>query len=235
MHLGLIMDGNGRWAKQRSLPRAAGHLEGLKTCKRIVVAAIKLKIDVLTLYVFSTENWKRPSQEVNYLMGLMAKKLPGEMKFYKENGIRIMFRGDISALPEEARAGVSKTVEETKDGDKITVVLAINYGGQDEIARACNRFITNNPGKAITVEDIQRNLDVPEIPAPDLIARSAGEMRLSNFMLWDSAYAEFLSIDDLWPDWGEEQLKLCLDVLSKRVRKFGGLVTEQPKEQTQTK
>ena len=224
MHLGLIMDGNGRWATKRSLPRAAGPLEGLKAAKRVVLSAIKLNIDYITLYVFSTENWKRPDQEVNYLMNLMAKKLPGEMKLYKDNDIRILFRGDIDALPKDARAGILKTVEETKDCKTLTVVLAVNYGGQDEIARACNRFIEKNPGKPISIKDIQDNLDLPEVPAPDMIARSAGELRLSNFMLWDSAYAEFLAIDDLWPDWGEKQLQMCLDALSRRVRKYGGLV-----------
>lgn len=224
MHIGLIMDGNGRWATKRSLPRAAGHLEGLKAAKRVVLSAIKLNIDYITLYVFSTENWKRPDQEVNYLMNLMAKKLPGEMKLYKDNDIRILFRGDIDALPKDARAGILKTVEETKDCKTLTVVLAVNYGGQDEIARACNRFIEKNPGKPISIKDIQDNLDLPEVPAPDMIARSAGELRLSNFMLWDSAYAEFLAIDDLWPDWGEKQLQMCLDALSRRVRKYGGLV-----------
>ncbi|MBP5551995.1 MAG: di-trans,poly-cis-decaprenylcistransferase [Spirochaetales bacterium] len=224
MHIGLIMDGNGRWASRRSLPRAAGHLEGLKAAKRVVLAAIKLKIDYLTLYVFSTENWKRPNQEVCYLMSLLAKKLPSEMALLKDNDIRVLFRGDIDALPEDAKAGVLKTVDQTKDHKTLTVVLAINYGGQDEIARACNRFIAKNPGKPITIEDIEKNLDQPDVPAPDMIARSAGELRLSNFMLWDSAYAEFLPIDDLWPDWGEKQLQMCLDALSKRVRKFGGLV-----------
>ncbi|MBP5756116.1 MAG: di-trans,poly-cis-decaprenylcistransferase [Spirochaetales bacterium] len=223
MHLGLIMDGNGRWATQRSLPRAAGHLEGLKASKRVVLAAIKLKIDYITLYVFSTENWRRPPQEVKYLMSLLAKKLPGEMNFYKSNDIRILVRGDMDVLPDDAKEGIRKTVEHTKDCKTLTVVLAINYGGQDEIKRACNRFIEKNPGKPITIEDIQANLDLPQIPAPDMIARSAGELRLSNFMLWDSAYAEFLAIDDLWPDWGEAQLKMCLDALSNRVRKFGGL------------
>ena len=223
MHLGLIMDGNGRWATKRSLPRAAGHLEGLKAAKRVVLSAIKLNIDYITLYVFSTENWKRPDQEVNYLMNLMAKKLPGEMKLYKDNDIRILFRGDIDALPKDARAGILKTVEETKDCKTLTVVLAVNYGGQDEIARACNRFIEKNPGKPISIKDIQDNLDLHEVPAHDMIARSAGELRLSNFMLWDSAYAEFLAIDDLWPDWGEKQLQMCLDALSRRVRKYGGL------------
>ncbi len=223
MHLGLIMDGNGRWATQRHLPRAAGHLEGMKACKRIILAAKKLNIDYLTLYVFSTENWKRPEQEVNYLMNILAKKLPGEINFYKENNIKLLFRGNIDALPKEAKEGVKKTTEDTSTNDGITVVLAVNYGGQDEIARACNRFIKNNPGQEITIQDIQNNLDTPQVPAPDLIARSAGEMRLSNFMLWDSAYAEFLALDTLWPDWGQAQLEICLDALSKRVRKFGGL------------
>lgn len=223
MHLGLIMDGNGRWATLRSLPRAAGHIEGLKAVKRVISAAIKLKIDYITLYAFSTENWKRPKQEVNYLMSLIAKKLPGEIKFYRENGVKLVFRGDIEALPEEVRTGIKKTADSTKDFKNITVVVAVNYGGQDEIARACNRFMEKNPGKQVTIKDIEQNLDCPEVPAPDMIARSAGEFRLSNFMLWDSAYAEFLSIDDLWPDWGEKQLQLCLDALSNRVRKFGGL------------
>lgn len=224
MHLGLIMDGNGRWASQRALPRAAGHLEGMKACKRVIVAAKNRGVDYLTLYVFSTENWKRPQQEVNYLMGLLARKLPSELRFYQENNIRILFRGDIDALPLEAKEGIAKTMQETSSMDGITVVLAINYGGQDEIARACSRFIEKNPGKPITIEDIHDNLDLPQVPAPDLIARSAGEMRLSNFMLWDSAYAEFLSLDDLWPDWGDEQVGRCIDALSKRVRKYGGLV-----------
>lgn len=223
MHIGLIMDGNGRWAKQRSLPRAAGHMEGLKACKRIVIAASQLKIDYLTLYVFSTENWKRPQQEVSYLMNLLAKKLPGELDFYLENNVRIRVRGDVDSLPQEAQEAISSMLEKTAHCTGVNVVLCINYGGQNEIARAVNKFTKNNPGKEITEQDIQDNLDNPDIPAPDLIARSAGEMRLSNFMLWDSAYAEFLSIDKLWPDWDKKDLEFCLEELSKRVRKFGGI------------
>jgi len=224
MHLGLIMDGNGRWAKQRSLPRAAGHLEGLKAVKRVTIAAKNHGVDYLTLYVFSTENWKRPEQEVSYLMNLLAKKLPGELPWFLENDVRIRARGNVDALPEEARAGVRTIEQQTEHCKSLTVVLCINYGGQDEIVRAANRFIAANPSKAMTLADLEANLDLPDVPAPDLIARSAGEFRLSNFMLWDSAYAEFLSIDDLWPDWGEEQIRFCLDSLSKRTRKFGGLV-----------
>ncbi|MCR4676719.1 MAG: di-trans,poly-cis-decaprenylcistransferase [Sphaerochaetaceae bacterium] len=223
MHIGLIMDGNGRWAQKRSLPRAAGHLEGLKACKRVVKHAADIGVDFLTLYVFSTENWKRPDQEVGYLMNLLAKKLPGEMDFYLENNIKIRVRGNIQALPEEARKGINTTIDKTASCTGLTVVLCINYGGQDEIARAATRFCLANPGKEITVNDINMNLDNPDIPAPDMIARSAGEHRISNFMLWDSAYAEFLSIDTLWPDWNTGELDYIISELGKRTRKFGGL------------
>ncbi len=223
MHLALIMDGNGRWATQRSLPRAAGHLEGLKACKRVVKAATQLSIDYLTLYVFSTENWKRSVQEVSYLMSLLANKLPGEVPFFRENNVKILVRGNIHDLPEESQKGVNKTVTQTADCTGLVLVLCINYGGQDEIARAVNKYITNNPGKDISIEDIKSNLDCPQVPDADLIARSAGEQRLSNFVLWDSAYAEFISLDTLWPDWGKKELEICLEAFSRRNRKFGGV------------
>ncbi len=223
MHIGLIMDGNGSWAAKRSLPRAAGHLEGLKVCKRIVKYASQLGIEYLTLYVFSTENWKRPDQEVGYLMNLLAKKLPGEMDFYVQNNIRIRVRGDISSLPEDAQKGIQYTLDKTASCTGTTVVLCINYGGQDEISRAATRCALEKPNAKITVEDISAHLDNPDIPAPDMIARSAGEHRLSNFMLWDSAYAEFLSIEALWPDWDKKEIDLIIEELGKRTRKFGGL------------
>lgn len=223
MHIGLIMDGNGRWATQRQLPRAAGHIEGLKSCKKIVVAATQLDIQYLTLYVFSTENWKRPEQEVKYLMNLLEKKLPGELQFFMENGIRIKVRGDVQSLSQEVRNSINSVIEATKNNNRLTVILCINYGGQDEISRAVNRFIEKNPGKEITIGDIEKNLDNPDIPAPDIIVRSAGELRLSNFMLWDSAYAEFLSIQKLWPDWDKPELEYILHEYSQRTRKYGGL------------
>lgn len=227
MHIGLIMDGNGRWAKLRSLPRAAGHLEGLKASKRVVDAAVNAGIDYLTLYVFSTENWKRPKQEVNYLMNLLAKKLPEETEFYYSRNIRIRVRGNIEILPKEAKDSVLYAINKTVSCTGLTVVLAINYGGQDEIVRAVNKFIKNNPQKKeISVQDIESNLDNPDIPAADIIVRSAGELRLSNFMLWDSAYAELLSIEKLWPDWTEAEIKYILEEYSKRCRKFGGLCSE---------
>lgn len=217
------MDGNGRWAKKRALPRSAGHLEGLKAARRIVDAAIELKIDYMTLYVFSTENWKRSQQEVDYLMNLLAKKLPSETDYYRDRNVRVLCRGNISSLPENARKGVEDSIRKTRDCTGLTVILAINYGGQDEIVRAVNRFIKANPGSEINVQALESNLDLPEVPPADIIARSAGEMRLSNFMLWDSAYAEFLSIDRLWPDWNKAELELVVSEYSKRNRKFGGV------------
>lgn len=223
MHIGLIMDGNGRWATQRSLPRASGHVEGLKAANSVIDAAINLKIDFLTLYVFSTENWKRPKQEVDFLMKLLAEKLPEETEFCLKKNVRILFRGNIAALGKPQQAAINDSIEKTSACTGLTVVLCVNYGGHDEIVRAVNRYIEKNPGRGISPEDIQANLDTPSVPAPDIIARSAGEMRLSNFMLWDSAYAEFFSVEKLWPDWGKEELELILNELSHRVRKFGGL------------
>lgn len=225
MHIGLIMDGNGRWATSRNLPRDAGHIEGLKAVRRIIqLATVNKEIDYLTLYVFSTENWRRPQTEVNYLMGLLASRLVAEIKLFKENGVRILVRGKLEGLPEKVVESIRKTMDETAGGTNLTCVMAINYGGQDEIARSVNRFIAMNPGKEITIEDIRGNLDLPMVPPPDIIARSAGEHRISNFLLWDSAYAEFLSIDALWPDWGKQELDLVVNTLKGRVRRFGGLV-----------
>lgn len=226
MHLGLIMDGNGRWANQRQMPRFKGHEAGVEAIKRVLLAAGGLGIDYLTLYAFSTENWKRPKDEVVFLMNLIAQKFESAVEFFSEHNIRVLVRGDLSGLPLDSRQALEKTISLTSSFTGMTVVFAINYGGHDEIARSVNKFIASNPGKAITAQDIENNLDNPCVPAPDLIARSAGEMRLSNFMLWDSAYAELLFLDKYWPDWGEEEIRYCLECLSKRVRKFGGLKNE---------
>lgn len=224
MHIGLIMDGNGRWAQKRGLPRDAGHIEGLKAVRRVLhIAAANPEIDCLTLYVFSTENWKRPSIEVNYLMNLLASRLPAEVNNFLKDGVRILTRGDISALPPKVRAAISTTVAQTEGCSNLTCVLAINYGGQDEIARAVNRYIHANPGADMTISDITDNLDLTDVPPLDIIARSAGELRLSNFLLWDSAYAELLSIDALWPDWGETEINQVVSAFKSRIRRFGGL------------
>lgn len=223
MHIGIIMDGNGRWAEQRSLPRSAGHLEGLKACIRVVKSAVRLNVNYLTLYAFSTENWKRPEKEVSFLMDLFASTFPVEAEKCRKSNIKLLFRGNIDNLPDYVKASVKKAEKITSECSGLTVVVCINYGGQDEIQRAVNKYIIENPGKTITAEDIRMNLDCPNVPDPDLIVRSAGEMRLSNFMLWDCAYAEFLSIGKYFPDWGEEEIEFCISELGKRNRKYGGL------------
>lgn len=223
LHVGLIMDGNGRWAKARHLPRTAGHLAGLKSLKKVVLGAIKEDIGYLTLYCFSTENWKRPDDEVNYLMGLFSEKIYGELPFYFENGIRIIALGDLSPLPQAAIKAIRETEEATASNDRITLQLAINYGGQDEICRAVNRAIGEGVDE-ITPAVIRAHFDHPEIPPVDIIARSAGELRISNFLLFDSAYAELLFSDKLWPDWDESDIHSILIEYNKRVRRFGGVV-----------
>ncbi|MFA7190419.1 MAG: polyprenyl diphosphate synthase, partial [Sphaerochaetaceae bacterium] len=223
-HIGLIMDGNGRWAERRGLPRDAGHIEGLKAVRRILrLAAANPEIDYVSLYVFSTENWRRPPSEVNYLMGLLASRLTAEIRYFLEYGVRILVRGDKAALPDKVQRAIARTESETALCSNLTCIMAINYGGQDEIVRAVNRFILASPGSEITAADVRSHMDLPSVPPPDIIARSAGEHRLSNFLLWDSAYAELASIDALWPDWGERELDEVIAIFKSRVRRFGGL------------
>ncbi len=223
LHLGLIMDGNGRWAKKRHLPRTAGHLAGLKALKKVTLGAINEGIKYLTLYCFSTENWKRPSDEVNYLMGLFSEKIYGELPFYNKNGIKLLTIGDISILPEDARFSIENAVKATESNNSIILQLAINYGGQDEICRAVNKAIKEGITE-ITPEVIRGYFDNPEVPPVDVIARSAGEIRLSNFLLFDSAYSEFIFYDKLWPDWDDSDIALIKEEYSSRTRRFGGVV-----------
>ncbi|MDD4010659.1 MAG: polyprenyl diphosphate synthase [Sphaerochaetaceae bacterium] len=224
MHIGLILDGNGRWAARHGLPRVAGHIEGLKTAKKIVAeAARRPDIDFVTLYVFSTENFRRPKTEVDYLTNLIATALPSAMKFYREHGVRVIVRGRRDDLTDRMRRKIEQTEQMTSSFDKVTCILALNYGGQDEIERAVNAFIKSSPGSMITASDIRACMEHPEIPPVDIIARSAGEKRLSNFLLWDSAYAELYFDDKLWPDWDEEDLDRIIEAYKTRNRKYGGL------------
>lgn len=221
-HIGFIMDGNGRWAKARLMPRTAGHLAGLKALKKVIKGCVEEGVSYVTLYCFSTENWTRPKDEVDYLMGLFSEKIMGELPFYNENGIRLLTLGDISVLPEDARKALLEAVEATKGNNRITVQLAINYGGQDEICRAVNAALAEGITK-ITPEVIRAHFDNPDVPPADLIVRSAGEKRLSNFLLFDSAYSEFVFYDKLWPDWGAKDVSAAIDEYNSRTRKFGGV------------
>jgi undecaprenyl diphosphate synthase len=216
------MDGNGRWAKGRGQIRTQGHLEGLKTAKRIVKAASDLGLSYLTLYTFSTENWKRAADEVGFIMALVRQHLSGELDFYRENKIRIRHAGDPQGLPPDIAAELRSACEDTRDFKGMQVILALNYGGRDEIIRAVNRAL-NHPAVALTEDTLRSYLDNPDIPDPDLIIRTAGEFRTSNFLLWEGAYAEYLISDKYWPDFSEADLAEALGQYRGRDRRFGGV------------
>jgi len=219
-HVGIIMDGNGRWAKKRGLPRTEGHREGLKTAKRIVQAAEDLGIRCLSYYVFSTENWKRASDEVGFLMGLIKQHLYSELDFYRANRIRVMHSGNRDGLPPDIVAEIDRVAADTASFDRMTVNLAINYGGRDEIVRAARRLAAE--GTEPTEAAIGGALDHPELPSPDLIIRTSNEMRFSNFLLWESAYSELWFCPKLWPDFGPEDLREAVESYMGRERRYGG-------------
>ena len=223
-HLGIIMDGNGRWANKRNLPRTAGHKEGLKTAKNIIKKVAELGIPYLTLYTFSTENWKRAEEEVSFLMHLIKTHLKKEYDFYRENRIRVLHCGNLQGLPKDIREEINRVMKDTAEYSKLSVVLAINYGSRDEIIRAVNRWANSPHPGPLTEKALEEYLDCPGIPDPDLIIRTGGELRISNFLLWQSAYAEFYFSEKLWPDWTPENLIEALEHYQKRERKFGGII-----------
>jgi undecaprenyl diphosphate synthase len=214
------MDGNGRWAKQRGLPRTEGHRRGTENAKSVVKAAVELGIRCLSLYVFSTENWKRAHDEVGFLMGLIRQHLAAELDFYRENRIRVVHSGDLRGLPRDIASEIAKVAADTASFDRMTVNLAINYGGRDEIVRAAKRCI--DAGTEPSESAFRAALDHPELPDIDLVIRTSNEMRFSNFLLWESAYAELVFSPKLWPDFGPEDLKEAVDSYMGRDRRFGG-------------
>ena len=221
-HVGVIMDGNGRWAKSRGLPRTEGHREGLKTAKVIVKAAEDLGIKVLSLYVFSTENWKRARDEVGFLMGLIKQHLSAELDFYRANGVRVLHSGDADGLPGDIVREIREVEVETSSFEKMTVNLAINYGGRDEIVRAACRLAS--AGVAPSEETLREAMDHPELPYPDLIIRTSDEKRMSNFLLWESAYSELWFSEKYWPDFKPEDLAKAIDAYTSRERRYGGAI-----------
>jgi len=221
-HVAIIMDGNGRWAKQRNKIRSFGHKEGLNTVRKISQEASDLGINFLSLYAFSTENWKRTEQEVKYLMNLIVTHLVSEYNFYAENSIRVVHSGDINRLPDKVKKEILKTKELTKDFTGLTINICINYGGKDEIVRAVNKAIEAGRDK-FTETTISENLDYPEIPDVDLIIRTGGDYRISNFLLWQSAYAELFFTPVLWPDFTNEKFRECINNFISRDRRFGGI------------
>lgn len=223
-HVGIIMDGNGRWAQSRNMPRTQGHLEGLKAAKRIVKAASEMGISYLTLYTFSTENWKRTQEEVGFIMGLIKKYLMAEFDFYNENKIRIRFAGNLEGLSQDIAQEVLQVCDKTAHFTGLSVILALNYGGRDEIVRAVKKITQKGIGASeITEAIIRQHLDNPDVPDPDLIIRTASELRSSNFLLWESAYSEYYFSEKLWPDWNKIDLEKAIADYQKRKRRFGGI------------
>ncbi|MEJ2408960.1 MAG: polyprenyl diphosphate synthase [Novosphingobium sp.] len=218
-HVAIIMDGNGRWAKKRHLPRVMGHQRGVEAVRRVVRGARELGLEALTLYAFSTENWRRPEEEVSDLMSLMKRFIVSDLDEFAEAGVRLKVIGDYKAFKPDVIKLVEKAMARTADNTGTTLAVALNYGSQDEIARAAARAAAKGP---ITPETISAELDTMDLPPLDLLIRTSGEVRLSNFLLWQAAYAEMLFTDVLWPDFTAEHLKDALDAFASRDRRYGG-------------
>lgn len=216
------MDGNGRWAKNKKLPRTAGHNEGIKVAKQIVKAASDLGIKFLTLYIFSTENWKRAEQEVGFLMNLIHTHLCAELQFYKDNLIKLNHIGNLTALPSNIQNDIKQAVDDTKDFNGLTLNLAINYGGRDEIIRGIKKIIDSKlSSDKIDEKLVTSFLDMPQSPDVDLLIRTGGEQRLSNYLLWHIPYAEQIYTDTLWPDYSKNEFYKNLESFQHRNRRFG--------------
>ena len=225
-HIAIIMDGNGRWAKQRNLPRTMGHKAGVETVRRILKECRRLGVKNLTLYTFSTENWGRPKEEVSALMKLIVTYLNNELKECNENGVRLNIFGDVSGLPKQCEDAINDAVELTKNNTVINLNLALNYGGRDEIVRAVKMIVDDIKENKIQNSDINTKLIsqylyTKDIPDPDLIIRPSGEQRLSNFLLYQCAYSEFWYSDINWPDFKEEDLRKAISDYQNRDRRFG--------------
>ncbi len=230
-HIAVIMDGNGRWAKKRALNRLKGHKAGIEAVRETIRCASDLGVKYLTIYSFSTENWRRPQEEVIGLMDLFAKTMLAEVDGLHEEHVRVMTIGDLSALPEETRAAFDEAWAKTRDNDGMTLVVAVNYGARQEIMRAveaCARYAVLEAGETgkmpeLTEELFERGLYTGGIPDPELLIRTSGELRVSNFLLWQIAYSEFVVTDVLWPDFDRYDLLRCILEYQKRDRRFGGV------------
>ena len=217
-HVAIIMDGNGRWAKKRHLPRALGHQRGVEAVRNLVRSLKDFDLECLTLYAFSSENWKRPEDEVDDLMNLMRKFIKSDLPEFVENGVRLKIIGDWQGLAPDIVEMLEDALTQTAGG-KRTVAVALNYGSQQEIARAARKAAEKGP---IDVDSIARHLDTADLPPLDLLIRTSGEVRLSNFLLWQAAYAEMAFVDTLWPDFTTEHLGEALDDFANRERRYGG-------------
>ncbi len=228
-HIAIIMDGNGRWAKEQGKVRTFGHKAGAETLKKIVKAADALGIKVITAYAFSTENWKRPVTEVHFIMELLSRYLTSEIQEFKENNVQVRFMGSREGLPAIVNEKMDHAIEETKNDTGIILNLAINYGGQAEILHAVRSIARQVADGTLKIEDIdvpvfENNLYSKGLPSPDLMIRTGGDLRVSNFLLWQIAYAEIWTTSVYWPDFTPDMLIEAIKIYQKRERRFGGLV-----------
>ena len=227
-HVAIILDGNGRWAKKRFLPRNMGHAQGSKTVERIIEDAFDMGIKYLTVYAFSTENWRRPKDEVDALMKLLRDYLKTCIKRANKNNMRVRVIGDVTGLSEDLREKIEQLEEASKGNTGINFTIALNYGSRDEMIRAMKKMAGDLLAGTLKKEDITEDafagyLDTKGIPEPDLMIRTSGEQRLSNFMLWQLAYTEFYFTDVLWPDFNKKELKKAVEYYNGRERRFGGI------------
>lgn len=223
-HVAIIMDGNGRWATQRGLQRLLGHREGYRTLRGVLLDASELGIRYLTVYAFSAENWRRPESEVEGLMKLIERAARDELRLMHRNGVRVRVAGRLDEVPQSLRQALRDGIETTRDNPGITFTLAINYGGRAEIVDAVRALLADGLSpEAITEEAISGALYNPDIPEPDLMIRTAGEMRWSNFLIWQAAYCELFVTEVPWPEFGAEELLSAVSTYQQRTRKFGGL------------
>jgi undecaprenyl diphosphate synthase len=227
-HVAIIMDGNGRWAKARGLPRTAGHRRGVEAVREVVRGAGELGIPYITLFGFSTENWKRPADEVEFLMGLLRHYMRAELDTLAKEGARLRVIGDRDGLPRDIAAMIGEAEARTRANARIHVTIALNYGGRADIARAARRLAERAAAGTLaagTIDEaaLTRELSTSDIPDPDLLIRTSGEQRISNFLLWQSAYAEILFVDTMWPDFGKPQLAAAIEAYSCRERRYGAV------------
>ncbi len=227
-HVAIIMDGNGRWARQRGLSRQAGHRAGTENIRRVIETFARYEVPFLSLYAFSTENWSRPKREVNALIRLISHFIDRELQALHENGVRLRHLGRLDPLAPQLRRRVEEAIELTKDNTRITCNVAFNYGGRAEILEAVRRIVHDAvPPERIDESLFSSYLDTAGLPDVDLVVRTAGEVRLSNFLLWQSAYAEYYATPTFWPDFGKEEIERALLAYSQRQRRFGGVLEEE--------
>lgn len=227
-HVAIILDGNGRWAKKRGLPRNAGHMQGSKVVEKICKEAYNMGIEYLTVYAFSTENWARPKEEVTALMKLLNTYLKDCLKTSKKNNMRVHVIGDIEPLQKELKEKIIELEEVSKNNTGLNFQVALNYGSRDEILRAVKSMMSDYNENKLTIDDIDETcfssyLDTKDIPDPDLLIRTSGEQRLSNYLLWQLAYTEFYFTDTLWPDFNKGELKKAIEYYNNRERRYGGV------------